>query len=65
MKKFFLFATLCFLAIAASAQTKLEGLGGNVEVKFDEYGIPHIFASKWTDAVRALHTAFELEKAPA
>ncbi len=54
MKKFVLFATLCFLAIAANAQTKLDGLTGNVDVKFDEYGIPHIFAAKWTDAVRTL-----------
>ncbi|MCC6797194.1 MAG: penicillin acylase family protein [Candidatus Hydrogenedentes bacterium] len=54
MKKFVLFVTLCFVVLAANAQAKLEGLTGNVEVKFDEYGIPHIFAAKWTDAVRTL-----------
>ena len=54
MKKFLACAVLCLLVFAASAQTKLEGLSANVDVKFDEYGIPHIFAAKWTDAVRAL-----------
>ncbi|NUM53695.1 MAG: penicillin acylase family protein [Candidatus Hydrogenedentes bacterium] len=54
MKNILVCAALCAFAFAASAQTKLEGLSGNVEVKFDEYGIPHIFATKWTDAVRAL-----------
>ena len=54
MKKYFICAVLCLLMSAAGAQTKLEGLNGNVDVRFDEYGIPHIFAAKWTDAVRAL-----------
>lgn len=54
MKKLVLFAILCAIAITANAQTKLEGLTANVEVKFDEYGIPHIIAAKWTDAVRTL-----------
>lgn len=52
------FVSVCALtflaAFVASAQTKLEGLGGTVEVRFDAYGIPHIFADRWVDAVRAL-----------
>ena len=54
MKNFVASVALCLLVSAAGAQTKLEGLAANVDVKFDEYGIPHIFAAKWTDAVRAL-----------
>lgn len=54
MYKIIACAALCLMTIAASAQTKLDGLSGNVEVKFDQYGIPHIFADKWTDAVRTL-----------
>ncbi|MBM3289233.1 MAG: penicillin acylase family protein, partial [Candidatus Hydrogenedentes bacterium] len=54
MKKSCACLALCLLAAVAGAQTKLEGLSANVDVKFDEYGIPHIFAAKWTDACRAL-----------
>ncbi|HRI87324.1 MAG TPA: penicillin acylase family protein, partial [Candidatus Hydrogenedentes bacterium] len=54
MRKVSCFVFALLLTVIATAQTKLEGLSGNVEVRYDEYGVPHIFADKWLDAVRAL-----------
>ncbi|GMU91370.1 MAG: penicillin amidase [Candidatus Hydrogenedentota bacterium] len=33
---------------------RLSGLEQTVEVRYDEYGIPHIFAATWNDAARTL-----------
>jgi penicillin amidase len=41
-------------AVAAEQQARLPGLSDKVEVYFDTYGNPHIYASTTDDAVRAL-----------
>jgi penicillin G amidase len=33
---------------------KLAGLSGEVQVAFDRYGVPHVFAPSWPDAARVL-----------
>src|SRR5690242_7916464 len=38
----------------ASASLTIPNLGAAVDVRFDDRGVPHIFASSVTDAVRAL-----------
>jgi len=48
----------CCIACAAvgleSNAIKLDGLGGKVDVWYDSFGLPHIFAGSWTDAYCAL-----------
>src|SRR5690349_6670809 len=40
--------------LPATDERQLKGLGANVEVKFDDRGVPHIFADNENDAYRAL-----------
>ncbi|RIW14507.1 penicillin acylase family protein [Algoriphagus lacus] len=53
-----LFAGLLIFIFLHSPQydgeMKLKGLGDQVEVHFDKYGIPHIYAENETDAYRAM-----------
>jgi penicillin amidase len=50
-----LYVAFAFFCAAAGAETvQLAGLTGAVEVHYDKHGIPHVFAEKWVDAVRAL-----------
>lgn len=42
------------LAPDYSEQSKIEGLEGSVDVYYDDYGIPHIYASSVGDAYKAL-----------
>jgi penicillin amidase len=50
------FVVLVAAAVGApeTDSMKLTGLNGKVEVKYDQYAIPHIFAKDWKDAVRTL-----------
>jgi penicillin amidase len=50
---------LCLPSITLHAQEttgncRLRGLASEVNVSFDEHGVPHIFAKSWTDAATAL-----------
>ncbi len=39
---------------AAQSAATIPGLGAGVDVRFDDHGVPHIFAGSLTDAARAL-----------
>jgi penicillin amidase len=44
-----------FVALGAAADpVVLDGLSAPVDVSYDSYGVPHIFAATWVDAVRVL-----------
>lgn len=67
MKKFFVFIAVIILAAAVfiffylqqtkptySGELSIDGLSNKVEVKYDAYGIPHIYAQNEEDAYMAL-----------
>jgi penicillin amidase len=49
---------ILIIGVSAVAQdtgtVKIEGLTSRVEVRYDNYGMPHIFAGSWSDAYRSL-----------
>ncbi len=45
---------LSSIAITRADEIRLRGLSGDVDVKIDAHGIPHVFAESWSDAARAL-----------
>lgn len=53
-----LFVTLGYAFIivagAVAEPVALDGLSAPVDVDYDDHGVPHIFASKWLDAIRVL-----------
>jgi penicillin amidase len=38
----------------AADAVKLAGLAADVQVEFDDYGVPHVYAASWTDAARVV-----------
>ena len=38
----------------ARSSVTIPGLGGSVDIRFDDHGVPHIFATSLTDAARAM-----------
>ena len=39
---------------ARDAAAEIRGLGSSVDVRFDDRGVPHVFAASLTDAARAM-----------
>lgn len=45
---------LCTPAVFAGETIPLQGIEQNVEVHYDNFGVPHIYGKTWADAYRAL-----------
>ena len=58
-----LVAYIAALAVAEEVKSVgLEGLRKPVDIHYDDYGVPHIFGTSWSDAYRALGYVHALDR---